>query len=219
MTSSKNSQAMIWEDSTTTKEERFNTITQIIGVAFGVIALIFLLQPSVTHSDQLRFLGNLIYGITLILMFLSSGLFHGFFFSKAKKVLYILDNAAIFVFIAGTFTPLNLDLLHGWVQIISLAFVWMFAVFGVLYSIFNIYKSKVPVIMYLAFGWVGLLIMYPLLIHTSLTILLLFIAGGLLYSLGTIYLKSSQMLYHHGVWHLFVMAASVLHFFTILNLR
>lgn len=211
-------QTMIWEDGSTAKEEVFNTSTQIVGVVFGIIALIFLLQPSITHNNQIRFLGNLIYGITLILMFLSSGLHHGFFFTKAKKVLYILDNAAIFVFIAGTFTPLSLNLLHGTLQSISLIFVWLFAVFGIFYSIFYIYKSKVPVFMYLAFGWVGLLIMYPLLKQTSITILSLFVIGGLFYSLGTLFLKSKKIPYHHGIWHIFIITAVVCHFITVIHL-
>jgi hemolysin III len=205
-------------DDTSKNEELFNTITQGIGTILSIIGLMILIHPSVTHGIQLRTIGNAIYGFSLILMFLSSSLFHGFFYSKANSVLKILDHAAIFILIAGSFTPLNLALLHGYIQISTMILIWLVVIIGIIYTVFYIHKSNILLIIYLALGWLGLIFIFPLLQETSVNSLILFLSGGAFFTLGTIFFKWKKLLYHHGIWHLFIIAGCIFHFIMIINL-
>jgi hemolysin III len=199
-------------------EEIGNTVTQGIGVLLGITALIILLRSVSIQNQTLHFIGSIIYGITLILMFLTSGIFHGFYFTKARKILYILDNAAIFTFIAGSFTILDFALLHGVFRWISLIIVWMIAFAGILVTIFYTHKETLLLTIFLIFGWVGMVFIYPLLRETSYIYVTLFLSGGILFTLGTIFLRWRNLLFHHTIWHLFIIAACTLHFILIFNL-
>jgi hemolysin III len=209
---------MIRKNFTSGIEEIINTVTQGLGVILSVIGLITLIRYPHSQLNQVRQIGNIIYGITLILMFLTSGLFHGLFFTKAKRVFQIFDYAAIFIFIAGTYTPFDFALLHGNFQIFSLLLVWLIAALGVLLSIFFIHKKNLLLLLYLVFGWMGLIFVYPLK-EISLIYLCLFIIGGMLFSLGTIFFRWEKLMFHHSIWHICILIACLFHFLTILRLQ
>jgi hemolysin III len=209
---------MIRFNDTSKIEEVFNTVTQVFGIIIGIIGLVTLIHLRQVNGSQALFIGNIVYGVSIILMFLTSGLFHGFYFTKANRLLMILDHAAIFILIAGSFTPLNLALLHGIFQIISLVCVWFIALVGILITVFYIEKSKILLYLYLGFGWLGLILVYPIIKETSVYNLLLFLIGGGLFSLGTVFLQRKKLLFHHGIWHLFIIAGCFFHFYTIIKL-
>jgi hemolysin III len=203
---------------TSAGEEILNTVTQGIGVIMSVIGLIYLINISAIQGNQNRLPGYIVYGSSLILMFLSSGLFHAFYYSKISKQLQILDYAVIFVLIAGSFTPLNQVLLHGNFRIITLVLVWLVALAGIIVSALYSHKTNLLLIVFLSFGWLGLIFINPLLQRSNSTDLILFLSGGLFFTAGTIFYKWNKLIYHHGIWHLFILAGCTLHFLTIISL-
>jgi hemolysin III len=209
---------MIWKDDTSPVEETFNTATQAVGVILGTIALIFLVQPHPNGGNPDRMFGNIIYGVTLIMMFLISGLFHGLYFTKAYKVMFIIDHASIFLFMAGSFTPFTMAFLHGNVQTISLVLTWLLCLSGIILAVYFKTLTKILLFVYLAFGWLGLVFLYPMLLQLQPEYLYLFVAGGLSFTVGTVFLRWRKLQFHHGIWHIFIMVGCVLHFITIIHL-
>ena len=199
-------------------EEIFNSITHGLGAIAAIVGLvlgvIFLVTP-------INFkVGFIVYCASLIILMIMSTLYHALTFTKAKKVFRVLDHSSIFILIAGSFTPFIIYLYNDWVQILLLTIIWLIAAVGITVStLFVIPKGmkRTGVILYICFGWMGLLLI-PKLYMLSATVIWLLIAGGILYTLGVIpfILKKPFM---HFNWHLFVVAAASTHFIAIISLR
>lgn len=200
-------------------EEIFNSISHGTGVIFGIVALTLLLIVGIRSRHVPSIVAYSIYGACIILMFLSSTLYHSITIAKAKKVLRVLDHSSIFLFIAGTYTPISILVLDGTMRLVTLIGIWSIALAGVIYKIitygkFDKYK-KVSLFIYLAMGWFGILPVKSIIDNTSINFFFWILAGGLLYSLGTIFYSSKKIKFNHGIWHIFVLAASVAHFLGI----
>lgn len=200
-------------------EEIFNSITHGLGVIFGIVALTILLFIAINDGNVSEIVGFSIYGVCIILMFLSSTLYHSFTIEKVKKVLRVFDHSSIFLFIAGTYTPIVLLTLEGGLRIGILVGIWSIAIAGVLFKIFTFGKydrlKRASVIIYIAMGWFAIVPIKQIINATSLNFFYWILAGGLLYTIGTIFYSNKRIPLNHGIWHLFVLAASITHFIGI----
>ena len=200
----------------TVKEEIANGITHGLGVLFGIASLIPLLLISMGKKDTISIVAFSIYGACLILMYLSSTLYHSIPNERAKKVLRVFDHSSIFLFIAGTYTPIALLTMKGNLRIGILVAVWSIAIFGVIFKIFTFGKfdrfKALSLGLYIGMGWIAVFTIKPIIEMTSIGFFMWILGGGLLYTLGTIFYSIKKIPYHHAIWHLFVLAASVIHF-------
>ncbi len=200
-------------------EEIANSITHGIGALLSIVALVILIIVAGRHDDIWHMVSFSIYGCTLVLLYLSSTLYHSFSSPRIKNLFARFDHISIFLLIAGTYTPILLTSLRG---------VWGWTLFGIIWSIalagavirsIWVYRfRKLMVAIYLLMGWMFILAgnqIYHSLPSISLTFLVL---GGVAYSVGVIFYLWRTLPYGHGIWHLFVLAGSVLHFFAIYSL-
>lgn len=197
-------------------EEIINCITHGIGVIFGIISLIVLLSASIKTGDTKSIVGFSIYGSCLIIMYLSSALYHGIPFKKVKEILRVFDHSSIFLFIAGTYTPIALLTLKGNFRIISLTIMWSIAIGGIIFKIWSFGKFDkykiLSTLIYIGMGWITLFSMKQIIQKTSVKFVLWLVAGGLIYTLGTLFYSNKKIPYNHAIWHLFVLGGSVAHF-------
>lgn len=203
----------------TLKEEIANGITHGLGVVFGIVSLIVLLILSIRNGDTIATVAFSIYGGCFILMYLCSTLYHSITNEKAKGILRVFDHSSIFLFIAGTYTPIALLTMVGRLRIGILVATWSIAILGVVFKILTYNKfdkfKAVSLVMYIGMGWIAVFTVKPIIQMTSLGFFLWILGGGLLYTLGTIFYSVKRIPYNHAIWHLFVLAASVLHFIGI----
>jgi hemolysin III len=169
------------------------------------------------HGNGWHITSSSIYGATLILMYSASTLYHSIPLPKIKKVLQQLDHASIYLLIAGTYTPFLLVTLRQGVGWLMFAVIWGVALLGVCLEIFQYKPFKhLSMWLYMIMGWMVVLAIVPMWQNVSGGGLLLLLAGGLAYTCGAIFYVRKQMPYHHVIWHLFVLAGSILHYFSIL---
>ncbi|OLS02041.1 hemolysin-III related [Tissierella creatinophila DSM 6911] len=197
-------------------EEIINGVTHGIGVVFGIVALTILLIFSIRKGDVSATVSFSIYGACIILMFLSSTLYHSFTKEKVKNVLRVFDHSSIFLFIAGTYTPIVILTLKGYLRMGILIGIWAMAISGVVFKIltygkFDKYKL-LSLIFYIGMGWVAIIPIKKIIEATSINFFYWILLGGVIYTLGTIFYSIKKIPYNHAIWHLFVLAASVTHF-------
>lgn len=203
----------------TKKEEFFNALTHWAGVLLGAIGLVFLLYSAVKEHSKIKVVAFAIYGACFIAMYSCSAMYHSVSVKKIKSILRAFDHSSIFLFIAGTYTPMVLLSLKGSFRILMLALVWGIAIFGVVFKIctygsFQKY-GKVSLALYLGLGWLSLLLIPEMIKTTPLSFIIYLFIGGILYSAGTYFYSHPKIPYHHAIWHLFVLGASVSHFLGI----
>lgn len=200
-----------------TAEEIANSITHGVGLLLAMAGLATLVAFAVLRGTAWHIVGCSIFGATLVLSYLTSTLYHSIPSARAKSILRIFDHCAIFLLIAGTYTPLMLVNLRGPWGWSILGVVWGIATLGIVFKVTMLRKwTVVSVVLYVAMGWVVVVATKPLLSAVAPAGLLLLLLGGLAYTGGVIFYGLRRMPYHHAVWHLFVLAGSVLHFFAVL---
>ncbi|WP_282149234.1 PAQR family membrane homeostasis protein TrhA [Algibacter lectus] len=198
-------------------EEKLNALTHGIGAVLGVVALVLLIKYN-AHKTPWSLFSVIVYGISIIVLFTASTLYHSVIKEKQKHIFRIIDHISIYVLIAGTYTPvclITLDQSFGWPMFWV---VWGIALFGVVLKIFFTGRFELfSTLLYLVMGW---LIVFD---FTSLSdgigsdgVLFLF-AGGLSYTIGIIFYAIQKIPYNHVIWHLFVLSGAVFHFFMIFN--
>ncbi len=201
------------------KEEIANAILHGIGLGLAIAALVILVILANLSASTKYTISYSIYGSTLIILYLSSTLYHSFKATKAKKIFKIFDHSAIYLLIAGTYTPITIIVLEGklgWGIFIA---VWSIAIIGIILKIFLIGKFKLlSTLLYIAMGWLVIIAIRPLLQNMNRRSIIFLLSGGLLYTTGTIFYLWKNLKYSHAVWHLFVLAGSICHFFTMLFL-
>jgi hemolysin III len=199
-------------------EEIANAISHGLGVVLAIAALPILVVRAVGHGGVADVVAAAVFAATMILLYGVSTLYHALPTGRAKAVLLRLDHAAIYVFIAGSYTPFTLGVLHTGPGVTLLIAVWAAAAFGVAIKLLNRLKHRfVSTGLYLAMGWVVVFAAGPLLDRLPAAGLALLVAGGLSYTLGAfVFLLDNKVRYSHFVWHLFVLGGSVCHFFAAL---
>lgn len=198
-------------------EEIMNSITHGIGAALSVAGLTVLVVLAVLYGNVTQVVSFSIYGGSLIVLYLASTLYHSFQQPKVKRVLKFIDHAAIFFLIAGTYTPfllLGVQGAWGWT---FLFIIWGIAILGVSFkAIFFNRMQKASVMLYILMGWLSVLILRSLLDNIPVGGLIWLGLGGAAYTIGVIFYAMKKVPYMHGVWHLFVLAGSLCHYFAIL---
>lgn len=198
-------------------EEVANTISHGVGLGAALMGLPFL-AAAVRGGDLLDIIGVVVFSVSVVTLYFCSTVYHGLRIGKAKRVFRVVEHSAIYLLIAGTYTPFTLGVLRGPWGWTLLGAVWTFAAVGVALKACN--KASHPVLstsLYLLMGWLIVVAAEPLMAGLSTTALLLLVAGGLSYTIGVIFfVLDSRLLFGHLVWHIFVLAGTVCHYFAVL---
>lgn len=199
------------------KEEVANTISHGVGLILGIVGLVLLLVKAVAQqADALTITSISIYGGSMIALFLASTLYHAIPYQRAKRWLKTFDHCAIYLLIAGSYTPFLLVSLRTPLAVGLMIVVWSLALIGILMKIAFVYRfKKLSLVTYLTMGWLSLIVIYQLAIHLEVGGLTLLAAGGLIYSLGVIFYVAKRIPYNHAIWHAFVLAGCACHFLAI----
>jgi hemolysin III len=204
-------------DSHDAGEDIAASIIHGIGAGLAVAALAILVAHAGMMGDAWRVVSFSIYGATLVLLYISSTLYHGFRSPRVKALFRIFDHAAIYLLIAGTYTPFLLVTLRGAWGWSLFGVAWGVAILGVVQTSLALDKLKfVSLITYLALGWLIAVAFKPLLAALPIGALIWLAAGGLCYTLGVVFYVGKRIPLNHAIWHLFVLAGSICHFFAIL---
>ena len=197
-------------------EEISHSITHGIGLMLGITALVLLVIKGAKSRDALYIVTMSIYASTLIILYTNSMFYHGFPEGKAKNVFERLDHSSVYLLIAGTYTPFCILAVGGAKGIVICSIQWALAILGIVFkSIWIDRFVKVHVIIYLSLGWMIVFFTGSIMKALSGAGFLFLLAGGLCYSIGVIFYVFNPFKFHHMVWHLFVLAGSILHFFSI----
>lgn len=197
-------------------EEIANSVTHGLGAVAGIVALVLLVVQSAQMGDAWRIVAFSIYGASLVLLYTASTIYHAIPFARAKHWLKLADHAAIYVFIAGTYTPVALVLLGGWIGWTLFGVVWGITIAGIVLKFLFIDRFKrLFVAGYVVMGWVAIAVFPSLWNALSFAGIAWLFGGGLAYTAGVIFYQWTALRYSHAIWHLFVIAGSVCHFFLL----
>ncbi len=203
------------------KEEIGNFITHTAGTLLALAGLVVLIIRSVKIGGTLRIFSFTLFGITLVLLYVASSLYHGLPLiissKRLQKILRIFDHSAIFLLIAGTYSPFALVTLNSSTGLKIFVSVWLIAIIGIVIKI--LFISRFPVFftaLYIFMGWLVVFAFKPLIQNLPLGGIVLLFAGGIAYTLGVVFYAVQKMKYNHFIWHFFVLAGSILHYFSVL---
>ena len=198
-------------------DELASSVIHGIGIALSIGGLALLVVVAALHGDALTVVACAVFGTSLVLLYTASTLYHSISVAAAKPALRALDHIAIYVLIAGTYTPFTLIALPGvWGWSLFVA-VWTLALAGSALELGLLKRyHKLAVLLYVGMGWIGMVAFEPLSKHLQAGGTTLLLAGGLAYTLGVPFYLWRRLPYHHALWHVFVLAGSVLHFLAVL---
>ncbi|MEI6349924.1 MAG: hemolysin III family protein [Verrucomicrobiota bacterium] len=198
-------------------EEIANCVSHGMGAAGALIGTPFLIQAALRHGTLAGLVGASIFAATAAVLYLASTIYHALPPGKAKDVCEIIDHAAIYLLIAGTYTPFTLGVLRGTLGWTLFGLVWTMAIAGViLKSLHGVKYPAVSTAVYIAMGWLILIAIHPLLTKLPLPGLLWLSIGGLAYTGGVAFYAIKHVPYFHFVWHLFVLTGTTCHYFAVL---
>ena len=197
-------------------EELAHSLTHGAGLLLGIAALILMVVFAAQKGSAIHVVSCTVYGVTLVVLYASSTPYHALPLGRGKQIFGILDHAAIFLLIAGTYTPFALITLSGGLGWSLFAVIWGFAIAGiVLEAVSRGRARRIQLLLYLVMGWGIIGAGRPLLRELTTAGLVLLLAGGFAYTLGVIFFVWKRP-FHHAVWHVFVLAGSICHFFVVL---
>jgi len=200
-------------------EEIANSVSHGLGLLLAIIGLPFLVIGAMQTQRPLAVVGAAIFGGSAVLLYLASTLYHAIPQARIKERLQRLDHSAIYILIAGTYTPITLGVLRGTWGWSLLAVVWSLAVAGVIFkALAGARYDRISTLLYLAMGWLALVAIKPLWLHMQPGGLAWLFAGGMAYTVGVVfYALDERVRYSHFVWHLFVLAGTCCHFLVVLR--
>ena len=195
-----------------------NALTHAVGVALALAGLAVLVVLASLRGHPRQIVSYSIYGVTLVLLYSASTAYHGIRLPQARRLLRTLDHMAIYLLIAGTYTPFALISLRGAWGWSLLGIIWALAALGMVFKLFFVGRfPRATTVFYLAMGWLALIAVRQLFIHLPAMGLALLFSGGLCYTLGVLFFAFDyKWRFNHAIWHLFVIAGSVCHFFAVL---
>lgn len=198
-------------------EEIAHGLTHGVGIVLAIVGLCVLVTFSALYGSAIHVVASSIFGASMIVLYTASTLYHSLPMPETKRIMRVVDHAAIYLLIAGTYTPFTLVTLQGVWGWSLFGVVWSLAVVGIVFKLFFTGRfDRLSVGIYIAMGWCGVVAIKPMMAVMPTTGLLLLLAGGLAYTGGVAFYLLERMRYNHAVWHLFVMAGTALHYFTIL---
>jgi len=197
-------------------EELANSISHGVGVAAALVATPFLIAHAARSGNAAFLVGTGVFAATVVLLYLASTLYHALPHGKAKRAFRIIEHSAIFLLIAGTYTPFTLGVLRGPWGWTLIALIWTLAVAGVLLeSVGGVRHPIVSMVLYLGMGWLMVVAVRPLWLKVPLPGLLWLLLGGLAYTAGVAFYGAKRLHYGHFVWHLFVLAGTTCHYIAV----
>ncbi|OGV19659.1 MAG: hypothetical protein A2X47_00635 [Lentisphaerae bacterium GWF2_38_69] len=201
------------------EEERINFLTHAFGSILSIFGFINFFVVGYGKGNLKDFIGLLVFGISLFLLYFFSALYHFVKKPETKQFFRKLDHSAIFILIAGSYTPLMLMTLHPALGVSMIIICWILAAVGILSEFYPIFKSrKWAIVLYLVMGWMAVFVIKPIIESVSLLNLVLIVAGGVIYTLGVIFYVRRKMYHNHGIWHFFVLGGSICHYFAFLGI-
>ena len=202
--------------SESSSERLFNTITHGIGSVLSIVALVLMLVYASYNSDAWSIVGVSIFGTTLILLYMSSTLYHAFSNGRVKQIFKTLDQSFIYLLIAGTYTPVLLITLRNTLGWTVFVLVWAMAIGGITHRIFFFDKlKKLSLVSYIVMGWLSLIVFKSLLNAAPAELVVWLLIGGAFYTGGIIFYSWEKLPFNHAIWHLFVLGGSFSHFMGI----
>jgi hemolysin III len=198
-------------------EELANSLTHGVGLALSIAGFVVLVILAAMRGSAWRIVSCAVYGSTLICLYASSTLYHGIRSRRLKRVLKICDHSAIYLLIAGTYTPFLLVNLRGSWGWSLFAVIWGLAMAGILFKVWFVEHFPVfSTAVYLLMGWLALVAVKPMLLRVPHSGLLWLLAGGVLYTVGVVFYAWKNVPYNHAIWHGFVLAGSTCHYLAVL---
>jgi hemolysin III len=200
-------------------EEIANAITHGIGTALAIAALVLLAVFSVMRGTVWHVVSFSIFGATLVILYLESTLYHSITHKEVKRLFRKFDHMAIFLLIAGTYTPFCLTILRGALGWTMFGVVWGSTIAGIVLKAFLTgKKDRLSTALYILMGWLIVIAIKKMYLSMTFSGFLFLVIGGLLYTVGALFYSWDKLKYNHGVWHLFVIGGSVCHFFSVMSL-
>jgi len=198
-------------------EEIANSVSHGVGFFLALVATPFLVVTAARRGDSAAIVGASVFAATTAVLYLASTLYHALPKNKVKQIFRVIDHSAIFLLIAGTYTPFTLGVLRGTWGWTLFGLVWSLAILGiVLKSVGGIGYPRLSTALYVGMGWLALIAIRPLWVHVPVEGWLWLIAGGLAYTSGIAFYAAERVRYGHFVWHVFVLMGTVCHFFAVL---
>lgn len=198
-------------------EELANSITHGLGLALSIIGFLVLLSLSIVRGDTWQIASCSVFGVTMIALYAASTLYHSLSNPRHKQILKILDHSAIYLLIAGTYTPFTLVSLRGWIGWTLFGTIWTLSIFGIVLKCIFVHKFKIlSTVVYLVMGWIGIVAFKPLLAAVPVAGIIWLVAGGVAYTVGVVFFACKRVPYNHAIWHVFVMAGSICHYFAVM---
>ncbi|VFQ43501.1 PAQR family membrane homeostasis protein TrhA [Desulfoluna butyratoxydans] len=198
-------------------EELANSITHGVGILFGISALCIMTTFAALYGDVWHIVGCSVFGAALVLLYTFSTLYHSVTVPRLKSVLRVFDHSAIYLLIAGTYTPFTLVSLRGAWGWVLFGGIWAAALVGIVLKIISIHRwEALSLGLYAGMGWSVVVAVKPLLSSVDTGGLAFLLFGGLAYTFGIVFYVWEKLPFNHAIWHLFVLTGSILHFFAVL---
>ncbi len=199
------------------REEIANSISHGLALVLAIVALPVLILSAVEIGSTGFTIGVVVFGVTIVLLYLASTLYHSLTHERAKQFFRKVDHCAIFLLIAGSYTPFSLGVLRGPWGWTLLTIVWVLAVAGIAMKVVAGHRHWwLSMVLYVVMGWLAVVAVKPILALVPLPGILLILAGGIAYSGGLAFFAAHRLRYNHFIWHLFVMAGTVCHYLAVL---
>ena len=205
------------ENQTALKLELTNSIIHGIGILFGIASIPLLSALAIRTNNINGIVGASVYGFCFLMLFTFSTLYHGFQQPKVKQVLQVFDHISIYFLIAGTYTPFILNYFFNTTGIVMLCVLWGLAFLGIFFKIYFVEKFNIlSTIIYLLMGWMMVWGGKTFFVSMPFSVITMIIIGGVLYSIGVVFYLMEKWKWHHVIWHLFVLAAAICHYVSVL---
>ncbi len=199
------------------REEIANSISHGLGLVLAIVAVPILVLAAVRGGSVPFIVGASVFGGTMILLYLASTLYHSITHEMTKNMCRVFDHTAIFLLIAGTYTPFSLGVLRGPWGWSLLTVIWTLAIVGITLKIRKRTRhSRITIVLYVIMGWLAIVAVKPMVMLIPVPGILLIFAGGIAYTGGLAFFATERIRYNHFIWHLFVIAGTTCHFFAVL---
>jgi hemolysin III len=204
-------------EETSFAEEFANSVTHGVGLGLSLAGLVVLIILTALRGTAWHVVSCTIYGSTLVILYAASTLYHSIQSARAKRVLRIIDHGAIYLLIAGTYTPFTLVNLRGGLGWTLFGVVWGLAALGIVFKVFHVDRFPIAsTLVYLSMGWLVVIAWKPVMTLIPAGGIALIAAGGAAYTLGVFFFAAKRVPYNHAIWHLFVLAGSIFHYVAVL---
>ncbi|HWW60427.1 MAG TPA: hemolysin III family protein [Thermoanaerobaculia bacterium] len=199
------------------REEIANSVSHGLGLVLAIVAVPILVAAALRGGNVRFVVGVSVFGGTMVLLYLASTLYHSLTHETAKALCRVFDHTAIFLLIAGTYTPFSLGVLRGPWGWSLLAIIWTLAIVGITLKIRKRTRhSRITIVLYVIMGWLAIVAVKPMVMLIPVPGILLIFAGGIAYTGGLAFFALERIRYNHFIWHLFVIAGTTCHFFAVL---